>query len=55
MGDDSRALDRASRGVEPDHVRSPDQLVQLAVVDHRARIEVGYLGGDRARPTGGVP
>jgi hypothetical protein len=55
MGDDARVLDRASRSVEPDQVGAPDELVQLAIVDERARIEVGDLRRDAAGPAGGIP
>ncbi len=48
-------VDRLACRVEPEHVGAPDQLVQLAVLDQRARIEVRHLGGDAHRPAGGVP
>ena len=45
----------AIRGVEAEQIGAPDQLVQLAVLDHRARIEIGDLAGDTRRPAGRVP
>ena len=55
VGDDAGALDRAPGGVETDEIGAPDQLVQLAIVDQRARIEIGDLRRDPARPARGVP
>ena len=50
MSDDAGALDRASGRIESNEVRAPDELVQLAVVDQRARIEIGDFRGNAARP-----
>ena len=55
MDHDARFVDGAPRGVQADEVGAPDELVQLAVVDHRARIEIRNLPGDVHRPAGGVP
>ena len=55
MDDDAGALDRASGGVEAEEVGTPDQLVQLAILDHRARIEIGDLRRDAAGPARRVP
>ena len=46
--EDAGAVDRAARGVQAEEIGAADQLVQLAVVDQRARVEIGDLAGDRA-------
>ena len=52
---ESRGVDRAIRRVEPDEIGAADELVQLAVVDQRARIEVRDFAGGRAGPARRVP
>jgi hypothetical protein len=42
---DPRSRDR---GVEPDEIGAADELVQLAIVDQRARIEIGNFRRDAA-------
>ena len=49
------AVDGAAGGVEPQHVGAADQLVQLAVLDQRAWVEVGHFRGHRHRPSADVP
>ena len=55
MGDEAGVRDRASRGVEPEQIGAADELVQLAIVDQRARIEIGDLRREAAGPVRGVP
>ena len=53
--DDARCVECAACRVDADQVRAPDELVELAIVDERARIEVGNLRGDAAGPSRRIP
>ena len=54
MSGDARVLEGAPRRLEAAHVRAPDELVQLAIVDHRPRLEVGDHRGNPAGVDGGT-
>jgi hypothetical protein len=44
------ALDGASCRIESEQIGAPDELVQLAVVDQRARIEIGVSAAIHGQP-----
>ena len=50
-----RGFDRVAGGVEAEQIGAPDQLVQLAILDERARIEVFHFAGGAYWPAGRIP
>src|SRR5256885_9623133 len=51
LGGEAGAVDCLAARVDADHVGAADELVELAIFHHRARIEVGDFRGHSHRPT----